>query len=56
MKLPYQLENQMSNPYEYVHQVYPAIPVRSPVDNNENKPLSNNWYPKKLSRLWIWSP
>lgn len=42
MMLPDRLENRMNSPYEYVHQVYPAIPARSPVENNENKPLSDN--------------
>lgn len=30
MKLPCPLDNQMSSPYEYDHQVCPAIPVRPP--------------------------
>lgn len=37
MKLPCPLDNQMSSPYEYDHQVCPAIPVRPPAQPEKKK-------------------
>lgn len=44
MKLPYPQDNQMSSPYEYDHQVCPAIPVRPPAQTGKRIEKKKRWY------------